>query len=166
MQAAAQVAAKAAGADAPDPALAEIRLVPPPDPQFNGREVHTLAVQMPNITSYVGSWIMWFAERTPDGTRAGRGLQPPVPVHKVDPKYFPEAIAERIEGKVQLVGVLGTNGRVYTLHVLKSVDPRLDRSAAQALLKWRFEPAQRDGLPVEVDIIAEIPFLLAPRAKP
>ena len=173
MQAAAQAAAKAAstamnpdGADRPEPPAAEIRLAPPPDPQFNGREVHTLAVQMPNITSYVGSWIMWFAERTPDGTGGGRGLQPPVPVHKVDPKYFPDAIAERIEGKVQLVGVLGTNGRVYTLHVLKSVDPRLDRSAAQALLKWRFEPAQRDGTPVEVDIIAEIPFLLAPQAKP
>ncbi len=172
LQAAAQIAANAAGAmnpdgaDRPDPPAAEIRLVPPPDPQFNGREVHTLAVQMPNITSYVGSWIMWFAERTPDGGRRGPGLRPPVPVHKVDPKYFPDAIAERIEGKVQLVGVLGTNGRVYTLHVLKSVDPRLDRSAAQALLKWQFEPAERDGEPVEVDIIAEIPFLLAPRAKP
>ena len=166
MQAAAEAAVKAAGADAPDPPAAEIRLVPPPDPQFNGREVHTLAVQMPNITSYVGSWIMWFAERAPDGERRGAGLRPPVPIHKVDPKYFPEAIAERIEGKVQLVGVLGTNGRIYTLHVLKSVDPRLDRSAAQALLKWQFEPAQRGGLPVEVDIIAEIPFLLAPQAKP
>jgi protein TonB len=173
MQAAAEAAAKAAGAatnpdgaDQPDLPAPEIRLVPPPDPQFNGREVHTLAVQMPNITSYVGSWIMWFAERRPDGSRAGRGLRPPIPVHKVDPKYFPAAIAERIEGKVQLVGVLGTNGRVYMLHVLKSVDTRLDRSAAQALLKWQFAPAERDGLPVEVDIIAEIPFLLAPQAKP
>lgn len=157
--------AVANGADADAPA-AEIRLVPPPDPQFNGRDVYTLAVQMPNITSYAGSWIMWFAERTPDGVHAGRGLRPPVPVHKVDPKYYPDAIAMGIEGKVQLVGVLGTNGRVYTLHVLKSVDRRLDRSAAQALLKWEFAPAERDGVPVEVDIIAEIPFLLAPQSKP
>jgi TonB family protein len=173
MQAAVQAAAKAGvavanaeGGDRPDPPAAEIRLVPPPDPQFNGREVHTLAVQMPNITSYVGSWIMWFAERTPDGARGGRGLRPPVPVHKVDPKYFPAAIAERIEGKVQLAGVLGTNGRVHTLHVLKGVDVRLDLSAAEALQKWQFAPAERDGVPVEVDIIAEIPFLLAPQAKP
>ncbi len=173
MQAAAEAAAKAARAaansvatDPPDSPSAEVRLVPPPDPQFNGREVHTLAVQMPNITSYVGSWIMWFAERTPGGVRAGRGLRPPVPVHKVDPKYFPAAIAERIEGKVQLAGVLGTNGRVHTLHVLKGVDVRLDISAAEALQKWQFAPAERDGVPVEVDIIAEIPFLLAPQAKP
>jgi TonB family protein len=173
IQAAAQAAAKAAGAgtnpegaDRPDLPAAEIRLAPAPDPQFNGREVHTLAVQMPNITSYVGSWIMWFAERAPDAPRRGRGLRPPVPVHKVDPKYFPAAIAERIEGKVQLAGVLGTNGRVHTLHVLKGVDVRLDLSAAEALQKWQFAPAERDGVPVEVDIIAEIPFLLAPQAKP
>jgi TonB family protein len=163
---AAGAAANPDGADRPDVPAAEIRLVPPPDPQFNGREVHTLAVQMPNITSYVGSWIMWFAERMPDGVRRGRGLRPPVPVHKVDPKYLPGAIAERIEGKVQLAGVLGTNGRVHTLHVLKGVDVRLDLSAAEALQKWQFAPAERDGVPVEVDIIAEIPFLLAPQAKP
>jgi len=32
--------------------------------------------------------------------------------------------------------------------------------------KWQFAPAERDGVPVEVDIIAEIPFLLAPQTKP
>jgi TonB family protein len=109
---------------------------------------------------------MWFAERTPDGVRGGRGLRPPVPVHKVDPKYYPAAIAERIEGRVQLAGVLGANGRVNSLHVLKGVDPRLDQSAVDALLKWQFAPAERNGVPVEVDIIAEIPFVLAPQAKP
>ena len=51
-------------------------------------------------------------------------------------------------------------------HVLKGVDVRLDLSAAEALQKWQFAPAERDGVPVEVDIIAEIPFLLAPQAKP
>jgi TonB family protein len=143
---------------------AEIRLAPPPDPEFNGRDVYTLAVQMPNISSYVGSWIMWFAdrERVP---RASRGLRPPVPLHKVDPKYLPAAITERIEGKVQITGVIRTNGHVDLLRILKGVDPRLDRSAEEALLKWEFAPAERNGVPVEVDLVAEIPFLLAPQAK-
>jgi TonB family protein len=142
----------------------EIRLAPPPDPEFNGRDVYSLAVQMPNISSYVGSWIMWFAdrERVP---RGGQGLRPPVPIHKVDPKYLPAAISERIEGKVQITGVIRTNGRVDLLRILKGVDPRLDRSAEDALLKWEFAPAERNGVPVEVDLVAEIPFLLAPQAK-
>jgi TonB family protein len=162
-----EAAVRAAGAADPiDPSSAEIHLAPPPDPEFNGRDVYTLAVQMPNISSYVGSWIMWFAERTPASRRGGRGLRPPVPLHKVDPKYFPAAIAERIEGKVQLAGVIRSDGRVGLLRVLKGVDPRLDRSAEEALLKWEFEPAERNGTPVEVDLVAEIPFLLAPQAKP
>jgi TonB family protein len=158
-----EAAAKAAHAESPDPPSAELHLVPPPDPEFNGRDVYSLAVQMPNISSYVGSWIMWFAEREPGGPR--RELRPPVPVHKVDPKYFPEAIAERVEGKVVLVGILQTDGRVREIRILKGVDPRLDLSAARALRKWEFEPAQRNGMPVEVDMVTEIPFLLPPEVR-
>lgn len=159
-------AAMKAGSGDPrsDQPPAEIRLAPPPDSEFNGRDVYTLAVQMPNISSYVGSWIMWFADRehTP---RGARGLRPPVPLHKVDPKYLPAAIAERVEGKVQIAGVVRTNGRVDLLRILKGVDPRLDQSAEEALMKWEFVPAERNGVPVEVDLVAEIPFLLAPQAK-
>jgi TonB family protein len=164
---AAQAAGQSAGSGPPEPASSEIHLAPPPDPRFNGRDVYTLAVQMPNITSYVGSWIMWFAELTPGGMhRAGGGLRAPVPTRKVDPKYYRDAIAERVEGKVQLSGVLRKNGRVDMVRILKGVDPRLDRSAAEALQKWEFAPAERDGVPVEVDVIAEIPFILPPQTKP
>jgi TonB family protein len=149
-----------------DPPSREIHSAPPPDPQFNGRDVYTLAVQMPNITSYAGSWIMWFAERSPVARRGSRGLRPPVPVHKVDPKYYQDAIAERVEGKVQLAGVIRADGHVENVRVLKGVDPRLDRSAAEALLKWEFEPAQRNGAALDVDVVAEIPFLLGPQARP
>ncbi|MBZ5595255.1 MAG: energy transducer TonB [Acidobacteriia bacterium] len=161
-----EAAIKAAGAsEATDPPSAEIHLAPPPDPKFNGRDVYTLAVQMPNITSYVGSWIMWFAERTPEGPRGAGRLRPPVPLHKVDPKYQPAAITERVEGKVQVSGVIRADGRVDLVRILKSVDPRLDQSAEDALRKWEFEPAIRNGSPVEVDLVAEIPFLLAPQVK-
>jgi len=119
---------------------------------------------MPNITSYVGSWIMWFAERTPRGPHAGR-LHAPVPIHKVDPRYQAIAISERVEGKVQVAGVIRTDGHVDEVRIVKSVDARLDKSAEEALLKWEFEPARRDGSPVEVDVVAEIPFLLAPPVK-
>jgi TonB family protein len=147
------------------PAETEIHLAPPPDPSFNGRDVYTLAVQMPNITSYVGSWIMWFSERGVAGSHHGRDIRPPAPVHKVDPRYLPAAIAERIEGKVQLAGVIHTDGRVGEIRILKGIDPRLDLSAGQALMKWEFTPAERDGVPIEVDVVAEIPFILPPLVR-
>jgi len=155
-------AVKNAASAAGDGHNTEIRLAPPPDPQFAGRDVYTLAIQMPNITSYVGSWIMWFSERDASGPRARHDLSPPVLMHKVDPKYYPSAIADRIEGKVQIAGVILADGHVDQLRVLRSVDPRLDASAIEALHRWEFEPAQRHGQAVAVDMVAEIPFLLAP----
>src|SRR5207237_5321 len=68
-----------------------------PDPRFNGRDVFMMAIQMPNLTSYSGSWLMWYA----DHTAREAGLAPiaaPVPHRKVDPKYIPAAVAERVEG--------------------------------------------------------------------
>jgi TonB family protein len=155
---------------APSPASPEdqadtpgaIRLTQAPDPRFDGREVYTMAVQMPNITSYEGSWILWFAEHEPSH-RQNRGLRPPMPLHKVDPKYIAAAIDERVEGKVRLSGVIRADGRVDEIQLLKGVDERLDRSATEALLKWEFTPAERDGKPMSVDVVVEIPFRLAPR---
>jgi len=50
------------------------------------------------------------------------------------------------------------------ISLLQHLDDRLDRSAEEALGKWRFQPAVRNGVPVDVDAVFEIPFNLAPRA--
>ena len=105
---------------------------------------------------------MWFAERIAPGKDASE-VALPVPLRKVDPKYIAAAADERIEGKVQLAGVIRGTGRVEAISVLKSLDDRLDRSATEALGKWEFTPAARDGTPLEIDVIVEIPFHLAPR---
>ena len=95
--------------------------------------------------------------------RRGGELSPPVPVRKVDPKYYPAAMADRIEGKVRLAAVIRKDGRVDSVKLLQHLDDRLDQSAQEALRKWQFEPALRDGQPVDVDAVFEIPFRLAPK---
>src|SRR5581483_1559915 len=131
-----------------------------PDPSLEGRAVYTLAIQMPNVTSYSGSWIVWFAERE----RAGPGaVRAPSPLRKVDPKYIASAIADGVEGIVRLGAVIRKDGHVEAVKLLRHLDERLDRSASEALAKWEFTPASRDGAPVEVDAVFEIPFRLAPK---
>jgi protein TonB len=144
------------------PGSAAVRVTAAPDPRFDGRAVYALSVQMPNITSYIGSWIIWFAER---GGQPGdsSAIEPPVPLRKVDPKYFPSAIADGVEGRVRLTAVIGRDGRVESVTLIKSLDERLDRSAEEAMRKWEFAPAHRNGIAVEVDALVEIPFHLAPR---
>jgi TonB family protein len=123
-----------------------------------------MAIQMPNITSYSGSWMVWFAEHevSPGGPRAD--VQPPDPVRKVDPRYVASAVNDRIEGKVRLWAVIGKDGHVGSVSLLSHLDDRLDQAAVEALSKWIFQPALYNGVPVEVDAVFEVPFRLAPKA--
>ncbi len=136
-----------------------------PDPRLNGRYIYTMAIQMPNVTSYSGSWIVWFADRDPATREVVEDLSPPVPTRKVDPKYIQTAVEERVEGVVRLSAVIRKDGRVQAVELLQHLDDRLDRTALEALSKWEFAPAVRDGVPVDVDAVFEIPFRLAPRSS-
>ncbi len=150
----------------PAPAAAEgaARVSGAPDPRFNGREVFMMAIQMPNITSYSGSWLMWYSDRTLH--EAGLApIAPPVAHRKVDPKYVATAVAERIEGRVTLACVVDKQGHVTGVELVRGIDDRLNRSAEEALSKWEFYPATRKGEPVEVDVLVEIPFHLEPKIE-
>jgi len=134
-----------------------------PGSRLDGRVVYELAIQMPNITSHSGSWMVWFAERLsiPGGPPAE--MIPPEALRKVDPKYIAAAAEERVEGTVRLFAVIRKDGRVDSVELLHHLDDRLDRSAEEALSKWEFRPALRNGSPVDVDAVFEVPFRLAPR---
>ena len=159
---AAAVRANLPGPSIAGPHPAAVRVSTVPDPMLAGRAIYGMNVQMPNTTSYSGSWMIWFAERQQIVGRMG-GLSAPVPLRKVDPKYIASAVEDRIEGKVRLAAVIRIDGRVDSVKLLQPLDDRLDHSAEEAIDKWRFEPALRNGQPVEVDAVIEIPFRLAPQ---
>ena len=133
-----------------------------PDPMLEGRVVYSIAIQMPNITSYSGSWIVWFAEHEQKEGVSGE-IRPPVPLRKVDPKYVASAAADGVQGTVRLAAVIRRTGHVDTIQLLRHLDQRLDASAMESLAKWEFEPAVRNGTPLDVDAVFEIPFRLAPK---
>jgi TonB family protein len=147
---------------APDSRAAATKVSGAPDSRFNGRDVFMMAIQMPNVTSYSGSWLMWYSDHTLH--EAGLApIAPPVPHRKVDPKYIATAVAERVEGRVTLGCVIDRQGHVSGVELIRGIDDRLNRSAEEALSKWEFFPATRKGEPVEVDVLVEIPFRLEPR---
>jgi hypothetical protein len=135
-----------------------------PDPRMYGRQVYTMAVQIPNLTSYSGSWMVWFASREADGGMPA-DVRPPLPLHMVSARYIHSAEEEHVQGKVRLWAVIGKDGHVGEISLLQHLDDRLDRSAHEALGKLLFQPAARNGEPIDVDAVFEIPFNLAP-AKP
>jgi TonB family protein len=138
------------------------RLTSAPDRRMDGRAIYTMAIQMPNISSYSGSWLVWYAEHESRAGAIASEMHPPKPIRKVDPKYSPAAIDARIQGEVRLFAVIRKDGRVSSVAVVRGIDDRLDRSAAEALSKWEFEPAMYAGAPVDIDAVFEIPFHVAP----
>jgi len=160
----AEVMADRAGAQ-PPAAAESTRTVKAPDPRLEGRAVYTISIQMPNVTSFSGSWLVWFAERRSPAGSPPADIESPVALRKVDPKYYSDAVYDRVEGTVRLFAVIRKDGQVDAIEILRGIDKRLDRSAAEALAKWQFEPAKRAGEPVDVDAVFEVPFRLAPRSE-
>ena len=68
----------------------------------------------------------------------------------LQPLYPPGMIRAEMEGFATVRVLIGTDGRVKQVEAVKASDTAfLDATRKQALSKWRFLPATRDGEPVE-----------------
>ena len=136
----------------------------PPEQIFSRRRVYSMSVNMPNFNSATGSWIIHFSEMHLAAAPGGNGtVNAPGPVHKVDPKYPTTLMDAHIEGEVILYAVIRKSGAVDSVQLVRGVDSRLDANAMAAFSEWRFEPATRDGQPVDLEAIVHIPFHAPPR---
>ena len=84
----------------------------------------------------------------------------PGPLRKVDPKYPPTLIKERVEGEVVLYAVIRSDGSVDSIQLVRGVDEQLDANATQAFSQWKFRPATKQGTPIDLEVIVHIPFRL------
>ena len=68
----------------------------------------------------------------------------------LQPPYPPAEIRRGTEGSVTARVLIGADGRVKAIDIVKSPSDGLsDATRRQALARWRFKPATRDGVPVE-----------------
>jgi protein TonB len=97
------------------------------------------------------------------GDRKGQAVngkvQPPEKTRDVKPVYPAAAMKAKVMGSVTIEGVMGTNGRLDCLRVLKSI-PLLDQAAFDAVSQWEFKPALLAGEPVPVIITVQTTFSL------
>jgi TonB family protein len=94
-------------------------------------------------------------------------VQMPKPLKQVPPKY-PESARKRGATGTVLVRALvtkdGTVGRVVVPRG-KGVDPDLERAAVDAVRQWTFEPAKKNGTPVDVYVMIPVKFRLDAKGK-
>jgi TonB family protein len=88
------------------------------------------------------------------------GVKPPKPVYSPEPDFSEEARHARYQGIVMMHIVIDTSGNVTDIRIDRVLGKGLDENAVNAVKKWKFSPATRDGQPVSVSMMTEISFNL------
>jgi TonB family protein len=92
--------------------------------------------------------------------RVGGGVSAPRVLYSPDPEYSDEARKAKYQGSVVLWIVVGSDGRVRDIRVQRTLGLGLDEKAIEAVRKWKFEPAMKNGQPVAVQVNVEVNFRL------
>jgi hypothetical protein len=129
--------------------------------RFQGRDVYTMVIPIENIAGYSGDWIIWFAERDqkPGGSPS---VLAPVPLRKFE-SVDPIPPGARTEIRVQFQAIINKEGKFDRILLLRDLTPALESEVLRDVKSWEFKPATRDGTPVDIDVVLEIPFSLPPQ---
>jgi TonB family protein len=103
---------------------------------------------------------MTFTLRDGPVYRVGNGVTAPQPTKHVNPRYTGAARQAGLQGRVELTGIVETDGPIRSIRVTTGLDPELDQQAIEALSQWTFKPGQKDGADVRVRVDIEMTFTL------
>ncbi|HYW37989.1 MAG TPA: energy transducer TonB [Terriglobales bacterium] len=92
--------------------------------------------------------------------RVGGGVSAPKEIYAPEPEYSEEARKVKHMGTVVLQLVVGSDGNPRDIRVVRTLGLGLDEKAIEAVRRWRFEPAKKDGKPVAALVSVEVDFHL------
>jgi protein TonB len=90
----------------------------------------------------------------------GGGITAPILIDEVLPEYSEEARKARFQGTVVLNTIIREDGSVQVMKILRGIGFGLDQNAINAVLRWKFKPARRNGKPVAAYMNVEVSFNL------
>jgi protein TonB len=94
--------------------------------------------------------------------RAGvNGVGIPVCFYQPPPEYSDEARKVKYQGAVVVEGIIGLEGKISNIRIIKGVGMGLDENAVAAVKTWRCKPAVGpNGKPVPTIVPIEVTFRL------
>ncbi|MFY9553146.1 MAG: energy transducer TonB [Blastocatellia bacterium] len=84
----------------------------------------------------------------------------PLPLNSPQPRYTEEARKDKIQGVVKVRVLIGSDGLVKRVTVVRGLPDGLDEQAIQAAYQMRFKPAMKGGQPVSFWQAVDIEFNL------
>lgn len=88
------------------------------------------------------------------------GVSSPIPVVSPEAEFSDEARRAKYQGVCMISIIVDTRGYPQNPRVVRSLGMGLDEKALDAVRRYRFKPAVRDGRPVPVRITVEVDFRL------
>lgn len=98
-----------------------------------------------------------------DGTADGPATSVdsrPIPLNSPAPRYTEEARNNKIQGTVTMRVLVGADGQVKQVRVVRGLPDGLDEQAIQVAYQLKFKPAMKDGKPVAFWIAVSAEFNL------
>ena len=92
--------------------------------------------------------------------KVGGGISAPEAISSPDPDYTEEARKAKKQGTCVLWLIVDSAGQPRDIKVVRGLGLGLDAKALEAVKQWRFQPALKDGKPVDVQISVEVEFHL------
>jgi len=118
---------------------------------------------IPRATAVAGTYISTEVS-LPSGSASGAGAVDKLPSKfgtNRPPPYPAAALQRREQGVVLLEVHVTANGRVDSLRIVESSGfALLDQAALDAVIDWRFEPAQLGGRPVAASVNVPVRFAI------
>ena len=100
-------------------------------------------------------------QRLPGANGLPPGFTPAVAIVVTEPAYTPQARLVQRQGTVVVSADIGPEGGApHNVRVLRGLGLGLDERAIEAVEKWRFKPAEKDGKPVAVKVTVRVNFRL------
>ena len=90
--------------------------------------------------------------------KVGGGITAPQAIATPDPEYTEEARRAKTQGTCVLWLIVDQQGHPRDIRIVRGLGYGLDARAIEAVKQWRFQPAMKDGQPVNVQISVEVEF--------
>jgi|GEM_PF-267000 len=92
--------------------------------------------------------------------RIGGGVSAPVPIFQPEAEFSDEARRAKYQGEVMVSLIVDAQGNPQNPRVVRPLGMGLDEKALEAVMKYKFKPAMKDGHPVPVYLTIAVNFRL------
>lgn len=146
----------------------QAKRVPMPDRTPDEPEPQIAVVEQtaPTLVT-TDDWEIGIPDSAPEGKAVAvvgqAGVDAPIFLKKVPPKYPADGIQIRLQGYVVLQAILGKDGSVSDIRVLRGLGKGkfgFEQEAIDSLKQWTFLPGKLNGQPEDVRMNLRVDFIL------